>query len=166
MKNIDIVRQYPNQGWRSKINRMSQGLFLLGGVLLCNVVQAYTATASPTSCVNDTSIGTIAWSNPGNALASDNAYATASNVKNNASTNYLKCTGYGFAIPAGSTINGITVYVERKTSGGTIRDVAMRLVKAGVIGTTDLSTTTNYTTADVVEAHGSASNLRPSTCSV
>lgn len=159
MKNIDIVRQYPNQGWRSKINRMSQGLFLLGGVLLCNVVQAYTATASPTSCVNDTSIGTIAWSNPGNALASDNSYATAINVKNNASTNYLKCTGYGFAIPAGSTINGITVYVERKTSGGTIRDVAMRLVKAGVIGTTDLSSTTNYTTADVVEAHGSAGNL-------
>jgi len=129
-----------------------------------SMVRPVTVTASPTACLNVAGIGTIAW-NPATLagpLASDNAYATAS-VNDNQTTNYLQCTGYGFAIPAGATINGITVNVERKASNTLVRDAAMRLVKdvAGVatIQATDRSTLTNYTTVDVIEAHGGAADL-------
>ncbi len=128
------------------------------------IVTPLTVTASPTSCTNVADIGTQLWTTatPNDPLASDNLYATAS-VNDNQITNYLQCTGYGFTIPAGATINGITVYVERNASGTLVRDAAMRLVKdvAGLatIQATDRSTLTNYTTADVVEAHGGGADL-------
>jgi hypothetical protein len=94
----------------------------------------------------------VAWSNPGNAVFSDNVYSTATV---SGTTHFLQCTSYGFAIPAGATINGITVYVERSSSSNTrSSDGAMRLVKGGAIGATDRSTTTLYTTTDAIEAHG------------
>lgn len=120
----------------------------------------YTMTASPTTCTTVAGIGTVNWGGPGNAISSNNAYAAA-NV-DGTTTRYLRCLGYNFAIPSGATINGITVNVERRsssTANGGSRDAAMRLVKAGVIGTTDRSTATTYTTADVIEAHGGAADL-------
>lgn len=118
-------------------------------------------TSSPTSCVNLTGVGTVAWSNPGNATASDTTYATQGSVKGNIITNYLKCTGFNFAaIPAGAAISGITVYVTRKTSGGTIRDAYVYLIKAGTISTAfNAATTTNYTSSDVAEMHGGMTSL-------
>ncbi|MBU1214096.1 MAG: LamG domain-containing protein, partial [Gammaproteobacteria bacterium] len=119
-------------------------------------------TSDPTSCINVPDIGTQAWSTLTGPLTSDNAYATAS-VNDNQTTNFLQCTGYGFAIPAGATINGITVNVERNASNTQVRDAAMRLVQdvagTATIQTTDRSTTTVYTTADVIEAHGGATDL-------
>ncbi|HEU0187968.1 MAG TPA: DUF6701 domain-containing protein [Gallionellaceae bacterium] len=117
-------------------------------------------TASPTTCASVAGIGTVNWTNPARAISSNNSYATAS--VDGTISRYLQCTGYNFAIPAGATINGITVNVERRsssTANGGSRDAAMRLVKAGVIGTTDRATATTYTTADVVQAHGGAADL-------
>jgi MSHA biogenesis protein MshQ len=134
--------------------------FIILGTSPCTLPSGViSVTRSPTLCTNVAGIGTVAWTGLANALASDNVYTTAINVIRNVTTNYLQCTGYGFAIPAGSTILGITVNVERKTSGGTIRDAAMRTVKAGVIGTTDRSTVTNYTTTDFTAAHGGSTDL-------
>ena len=121
-----------------------------------SVFTPLTATASPTACVNDASIGTRPWGTLTGPLASDNLYATAS-VNDNQTTNYLQCTGYGFAIPSGATIVGITVNVERSASNTLVQDAAMRMVKAGVIDSNaanDRSTATGYTTTDVIEAHG------------
>ncbi len=121
---------------------------------------AATVSASPTSCVSVAGIGTVAWTNPSQANLSDNSYATAS--VDGTTTRYVRCTGYNFAIPAGATIDGITVNVERRSSSvanGGSRDAAVRIVKAGVIGTADRSTATAYTAADVIEAHGSAADL-------
>ncbi len=119
-------------------------------------------TRSPGTCANVTGIGTVAWGTPTNAQVSDTLYATRS-VARNVTTNYLRCTNYGFAIPAGSTILGIAVNVVRKTSGNTVRDAAMRIVKnvAGVatIQAIDRSTLTNYTTTDVAEIHGGSTDL-------
>lgn len=122
-----------------------------------------TVTRSPGSCSNVTGIGTIAWANPVNAYSGNNVYSTASNMIMNTATNYLRCTNYGFSIPLGATIKGITVNVERKTSDGTIKDKAMRLVKdvggVAAIQATDRSTLTSYTKSDVIEAHGSVADL-------
>ncbi|MDQ5879904.1 MAG: biosis protein MshQ [Pseudomonadota bacterium] len=130
----------------------------LAGLLASPLANALTATASPTSCQNTAATGTQAWSSPGNAASSNDNYATAS-VNDNQVTNYLECTGYGFAIPATATITGITVNAERNASNTLVRDSAVRLIKGGVRGSTDRSTTTDYTTSDVVEAHGGAADL-------
>ena len=143
------------------LQRICAALFLvlICGLLGSNAISA-TATGNPTSCVNNTSIGTINWTNPTLAVASDNAYAQA--IVDGNTSRYLYCTGYGFAIPAGAVIQGIVVNVERKsdrTSNGGSVDAAVRLIKAGTIGTSDRSAATIYTTADVIAAHGSISDL-------
>ena len=120
-------------------------------------------TLSPSNCVNVTGIGTLAWGTPAFAVSSNNTYATVS-LNDLQVSNYLRCTQYGFAIPAGAVINGVTVRVERRASTtNSVRDAAMRLVKdaAGLpaIQTTDRSTLTLYPTADTVEAHGGAADL-------
>ena len=45
--------------------------------------------------VDDASIGTDTWANPGNATASDNVYAQ---VSVGGFSHYLKATGFGFAM--------------------------------------------------------------------
>ncbi|MEK6662860.1 MAG: DUF6701 domain-containing protein [Pseudomonadota bacterium] len=135
-------------------------LSLVVGLLFGHAASAITVTKSPTTCASVAGIGTVAWSNPPRAVSNNNSYATA--TVDGTTTRYLQCTGYSFAIPTGATINGITVSVERRsnrvTDGGS-KDAAMRVVKAGVIGATDRSTATTYTTADVIEAHGGAADL-------
>jgi hypothetical protein len=98
-----------------------------------------TVTANPTLCVNDASIGVVTgnWTGLTNVGSQNNIYAQAS-VANTDITNYLKCTGYGFSIPAGATITGITVG-PWLNSTYTMRDNAMQLVKGGVIQTTNLA---------------------------
>jgi uncharacterized repeat protein (TIGR01451 family) len=131
---------------------------LFAGMLPSGYVGAATATASPSSCQNTAGVGTQAWTNPGNAVSSNNSYATAS-VNDNQITNWLECTGYGFSIPADSTITGITLNVERSANNTLVQDYEVRLIKGGVRGAADRATTTNYTNADVVEAHGSSSDM-------
>lgn len=131
------------------------------GAIISGTASAVTETRSPTSCVNATGIGTIAWTNAGNALSSNNSNATAA-VSGANTTNYLQCTGFGFALAGNPTINGITVNVERRsssTTAGGAQDAAMRIVKAGAIGTAERATVTVYTTADVTEPHGGATDL-------
>ncbi|HNC07298.1 MAG TPA: Ig-like domain-containing protein, partial [Anaerolineales bacterium] len=67
---------------------------------------ADTGLQSPTTCTGG------AWTNPGNAVSSNNQYATT-----NAGGNAMVCTFNIPAIPAGATINGIEVLVEGFTSG-------------------------------------------------
>ena len=130
------------------------------GLFFVREANAVTVTASPTSCASVAGIGTVNWANPARAISSNNSFATA--TVDGTTSRYLRCTGYNFAIPTGATINGVTVRVERRsnriTDGGS-KDAAMRLVKAGVIGATDRSTATLYTTTDVIEAHGGAADL-------
>ncbi|MBU0622817.1 MAG: DUF11 domain-containing protein [Gammaproteobacteria bacterium] len=117
-------------------------------------------TANPTACVDATGIGTRTWGTLTGPLASDNAYASAS--VDGSTTHFLKCTGYGFAIPATAPVVGIVVNVERKsssTANGGSEDAAMRLVRADVIQAVDRSSATTYTTADVAMAHGGATDL-------
>ena len=125
-------------------------------------INAATQTRTPTSCVVDASIGSVSWTNPGNALTGNNGYATAAVSGGGTTTRYLKCTGYGFTLPPNATVNGITVSVERRSSSaaaGGAQDAAMRVVQADAIGTADRSTATVYTTADVTEPHGGATDL-------
>ncbi|MEK7566151.1 MAG: hypothetical protein AAB494_00560, partial [Patescibacteria group bacterium] len=118
----------------------------------------------PTSGVNDSSIGTTAWTAPGNVTASDNTRATASPAKNG-TTQALKATGFGFAIPADAEINGITVEWETSEQGlsaaAGIKDNAVRLVRAGTIEATDRSNTTFWVaaTSEAFVSYGGVADL-------
>jgi len=130
--------------------------------LFSSVAWADTLTASPSGCTSVSSVGTKAWTAPGNATATDGSYATVA-ITDNETSYYLQCLNYGFAsIPTWAVINGLIVNVVRKSSSTTATvptDANVRLLKAGTIGTTDRATTTSYTTADVTEAHGGATDL-------
>lgn len=53
----------------------------------------------------------VAWTTPGNATTSNNAYALAS-TGNNSVTQYLKATGFSFSIPVQQQIDGIQCRCE------------------------------------------------------
>ncbi|MBI5918895.1 MAG: hypothetical protein HY849_05940 [Nitrosomonadales bacterium] len=121
---------------------------------------SYSVIGSPTSCTSDAGVGTIAWSNPGNALSSNNGYATVTGMTWGKVSNYLKCTGYNLTVPDGATITGIRVSVERNASSDKITDDKVYLVKAGTISTAlNGATTTSYKSTDIIEEHGGSGNL-------
>jgi hypothetical protein len=122
---------------------------------LPGAAHALTQTRSPGTCVTGGGAGN-AWGNPNNALTSNNADATVS-VDGDVSE-ALQCTNYGFSLPAGANILGIEVNVERasnRTQNGGSRDSSLLLL-GGTLAGSDLATATTYTTTDVVEAHGGA----------
>jgi MSHA biogenesis protein MshQ len=137
-------------------------LLLLG---MSASVLAVTVSASPATCVS-LGGGNQVWSNTNRAQLQDSSYVTAT-VNDGQVTDPLQCTGYGFAIPAGAAINGITVTVWRYASATSCcTDAQMQLVKAGTIQATDRSTTTYYPTSNTAEAHGSATDLWGTTWTV
>lgn len=115
--------------------------------------------ASPGGNTSDPSIGTISWT-LGDTLNSNNSYATVT-LNNNGISHYLWTNNYGLSIPAGATILGIQVEVERKCSETTnCRDTSVRLIKGGVIGGNDKAdASTDYPTTDTYKSYGGASDL-------
>jgi len=111
-------------------------------------------------CTTQAGIGTRPWATTGNAISSNNSYATVS--VDGQTSNWLRCLNYGFTIPAGATIVGIELRVERRsssTANGGSDDAGVRLVKGGAIQPTDYQTNTDYTTTDTVATYGSPSDL-------
>ena len=130
--------------------------------LLCIAVPPASATSqgplSPGTLASDNSYGTVAWTSPGFATASDNAYASTTNTPT--ATYYLKATNFGFSIPSGATINGIIADTEVKNGAGVeCVDNRVRIVKGGTIGTTDKSLGGTWGTTDVTRSHGTSTDL-------
>ena len=76
------------------------------------VVQSETQPIRPVYAgtgVDDSTVGTIVWTNPGNVTADDGSYAVAAA----GTTHYVKTEAYGEAVPANATILGIVVEVNR-----------------------------------------------------
>lgn len=100
------------------------------------------------------------WTNTGNLNAAGSATVT---VATSGTSEYLQGTNYGFSIPAGSTINGITVSINRSSSsnggGNSLNDADLNLLKAGSIVGTDKATATDWPTSLGVATYGGASDL-------
>ena len=106
---------------------------------------------------SDDSTGVIGWSSSGNAQASDNLYASVTTAFPSSSF-YLKATNFLFAIPAGATIDGITVEVERaKQLNGTILDSRANIIKGGTIGSTNKAIQMVWSATEAYVTYGSAS---------
>jgi len=118
------------------------------------------ATAGPNSgstFADDAGVGTVAWTNPGNAAASDDSRAEATLTGTH--SHYLKATGFGFSIPAGATINGITVEIERHYTTIGVFDNRIRLVRAGTIESTNKTIGAWPNGTDAYQTAGSSSDL-------
>jgi hypothetical protein len=90
-----------------------------------------TGVKYPSTAEDDSSVGSVTWSNPSNAKVADSTYASAININFNTS-HYLKTTDFGFSIPSGSTIDGIEVEVRAYlTASSPGSDARVRLYKGG-----------------------------------
>lgn len=65
-----------------------------------------------------TTVGAVAWTNPGRAQSQNDSGATVSIDRTNAS-HYLIANTFGPSLPAGCTLNGLVVEVRAKRTSGT-----------------------------------------------
>lgn len=124
------------------------------------------STVTPGTFASESFTGsTDAWSNPSNAGASDNAYASAATTTIGDVSEYLKATNCGFAIPSNAAIVGITVSVEwnGKPDGvfaSTGRQHRCRIIKGGTISSdTTFDASTTLPTSDTVTTIGTTTSL-------
>ncbi len=101
------------------------------------------------------------WINTGNVASSDNVYASYGSLNGSSPsyTDYLQATGFGFAIPGSVTINGIEVQVERSDVNTRTADYQIRIVKNGIISTTERSSGAGYPNADSYQTFGNSGDL-------
>ncbi len=107
-------------------------------------VLTYTKTTPPSSIntvnpfpgtgANNSSSGSVAWSNPGNVVRFDGSFATVS-LSASQTSEWLTATNFGFTVPSGATIQGIAtaIYSTFPVYGGS--SFVARLIKAGTVQT-------------------------------
>lgn len=121
------------------------------------------ATAGPNNSgtqADDNAVGTQTWADVANVASSNDARSTSSGLTGSVSTHYLKCTNFGFSIPSGATIDGITVTIERRNTGiGPVIDNRVRIVKGGIVGSTEKAAPEAWPGVDGTVTYGGAADL-------
>ena len=117
------------------------GLFLSSLLLLVQAAIESEGPNGPASAVNDTSIGTVSWLNPGYATNGPGGgeRASVSLPGQGGTSHYLLAYDFGFAIPTNRIVIGITVEIQKEGQSIDIEDAAVRIVRGGAIGTADRS---------------------------
>lgn len=119
----------------------------------------------PGTLASDSSYGDpfTAWSSPSNASSENGSCAVATSFAGSPlDTQYLKATNFGFAIPTGSSIDGILVRIKRACLadlGSGVVDSRVRLVKGGTIQTTDKASGFSWPTSLGFASYGGASDV-------
>lgn len=121
-------------------------------IFSCLLLLGTQGPSTPTNVVNDNSAGTLGWQGLPTAVQSDDAtYASlATGLPPASATQFCKATEFDFSqVPDCLTDITVTFTVKRKYSGGVAaKDNAARVVLAGVVQSTDYSSTTSWTTTD------------------
>jgi hypothetical protein len=92
---------------------------------------------SPNTGADNSSYGSIVWTNPTNVLSTDDNDTNAA-LTSATQTHYLEATNFGFSIPQSATINGIEATFEIACTGpGELLNERERIVKGGTIGSTN-----------------------------
>jgi hypothetical protein len=134
----------------------------LGILVLCTI--GYAQSQGPNNgatFVSTPFTGSIRpWNNPGNAITSNGQRATTTNTGGGGTySEYLNASNFGFSVPAGATILGIVVAVQRDDAQNNTRDHAVRIVKNSVIGATDKALAANWPTTEAYQSYGSSTDL-------
>jgi hypothetical protein len=98
-----------------------------------------TSATNAGTVANDTNIGSVAWVNPTNAQGACDATNATVNLNAGDATisNYLKATNFGFALPSGSTIDGIETVIRIQASANNqFPTLNTRIVTSGTVQTT------------------------------
>jgi len=120
------------------------------------------ALAAPNTAANNNTVGTNPWANVANIVSSNNINTSATNIAANGGTSqYLEIPFPAITIPAGNSIAGISINLERNASGAnSIRDNVVQLLKNNVaVGNNKAVTGTFWPTTDAVAQYGDASDL-------
>lgn len=113
----------------------------------------------PNSCSSGSTVSggsTIAWTDPGNITASDNARATCTLNLNEVSDD-LTAKTFGFSLPDG-TVSGIEVEWE-KSGGSDLIDQQVQLIFGGAEVGNNKSTGATWPAADTYVSYGGAADL-------
>lgn len=116
------------------------------------------------TAVNDSSVGSVSWTNPTNVFSTTWANgSTFVALTTSQESNYIKATNFGFSIPSGATINGIIVNINRYADDNIITDGNVNIVKGGTIGTTNKAKSGNWPIVpvdrDIPAVYGSSTDL-------
>lgn len=112
--------------------------------------------------------GSSGWTNPSNAYTDNASFAVSGSIPNLSYTGRIYLLGWGFAIPTGATIDGITVSIKAKNalSGTGFQVVATgghgaELWLSGAIlsGTTQQGTSSWAGTSEITRAAGGSASL-------
>ena len=121
----------------------------------------FATTQGPLSPVNAASVPRFgsnwSWLNPGNIVSSNNLYAACTVDPGTNVSEYLEATNFGFTIPIGSTINGITVEIEKVSP--TLTDEIVTLVLGGVNIGSNYALATNWPAPEAYVTYGSCTDL-------
>ncbi|MFC1908176.1 hypothetical protein ACFLWT_02090 [Chloroflexota bacterium] len=129
------------------------------------VYAASTAALYPGTAVS-TAVGLYVnapWTSPANVGADDSTTANVGtkNLDNGSYTERLDATNFGFAIPTGSTIDGIVVEYDRFSpdEGAGVTDDLVQLIKGGTPQGTDFGVGAGWATSETIVTFGSSSEL-------
>ncbi len=139
------------------------GIFVFMGLMFfagANNASAATATGSAggattanVSCGSDSD-----WIDTNQMGSSDDSYAN-SEVPKGGCSYYLFIDNFGFSIPAGATINGIQVDMERSAqNGGVISDAYVSLHVSGSPAGDNMGVGGTWGTSDYVQSYGGSAN--------
>jgi hypothetical protein len=115
-----------------------------------------TGNTLPGTGENNAGIGATAWANPGNITTDNNVTASCTAA---ASSQYLVGRNFGFSIPAGATIQGVTVRIAAAESSSGSESLNARLQNdaGALIGSTKTATITG--TGETIYTYGATSDL-------
>jgi hypothetical protein len=135
---------------------------------------ATNASAYAGTGANDAAVGTAAWVNPTNAEGNQTTSYASVNLSASSNTSeateYLKLTNFGFAIPAGATINGIgvSIYKWGATYSGyhlgsywstSVLDNSVKLYKAGSIIGSEHAASSAWPNSPAGRSYGGSADL-------
>ena len=164
-----------NAGIRKPSIRLFIPLLLVLVIVASFIGMAVPALATASGPLNagtgaSVSIGSNTdWYNPGDIVTTGSPYARVVGTSDGylvdgTSSDYLRGTNYGFAVPSDATINGITVQIRRDNdyTDANVRDLYVYLVKNGSIqaGTNQnrADTSTNWGGSFGTPTYGGASD--------
>ena len=143
--------------------------FAMAGIFVLAAPPAFASTpAGPSNGSTFANVssgtGSYAWTNTSNAQTSNGIYATSTITSNGFDTEYLEATGFNFDIPAGATINGIQVRVDRNqyctgTCTSSVTDYSVKLVQGGTIVGNEEASTTSWTTTETTADYGGSADM-------
>jgi hypothetical protein len=114
---------------------------------------------SPSTAVNDSSGGGLAWTSPTSVFISDETRANVFLSSDWTVSQYLVVSGFGFDVPDGATIDGVLVEVEGRADNiGRAAFTHVQLANNGtLLGSAD-TTSSELTETDTYFSRGGSSN--------